>query len=65
MERNRLIKNAIISFEEYERLVKEGVQKDILEQRIDKAIEFLDNLKYAFSPEELKQILKGDSNGNR
>ena len=43
MERNRLLKKAIISFEEYERLVKEGVQKDILEQRIDKAIKYIKN----------------------
>ena len=40
MVRNRLLKKAIIPFEEYERLVKDGVQKDILEQRIKKAIEY-------------------------
>lgn len=66
MVRNRLLKKAIISFEEYERLVKDGVQKDILEQRIDKAIEFIVSrankagVQLMPREEKLLEILKGD-----
>ena len=68
MERNRLLKKAIISFEEYERLVKDGVQKDILEQRIDKAIEYIEehynyeNFMYLSDEDtdKLLEILKGE-----
>lgn len=72
MERNRLLKKAIISFEEYERLVKDGVQKDILAKRIDRAIEYIELLKQTdnsnraknnmilVDSETLLEILKGE-----
>lgn len=68
MIKNRLLKSAIIPFTEYESLMRDYVQKQKLQQRIDKAIECLNyytcNKEFlSVEEQELYEILKGEDKG--
>ena len=65
MEHNRLLKSAIIPFEEYESLMRDYVQKQKLQKRVDKAIEEIDYLISNsdisdYQGKKLKNILQGE-----